>query len=77
MQVPPSGPSLVGPSRRTLLRGTGGAVALSAAVPLLGACAASSGSGGDPKTVTPGSNGLGRGAEDGARWTNSSHCGSR
>ena len=52
----PSGLSLPGPSRRTLLRGIGGAAALSAAVPLLSACGGSSGSGGDSKTVTLGSN---------------------
>ncbi|MFJ8360754.1 ABC transporter substrate-binding protein [Streptomyces sp. NPDC093984] len=56
MHHSPSGLSLPGPSRRTLLRGIGGAAALSAAVPLLSACAGSSGSGGDSKTVSLGSN---------------------
>ncbi|MFC3573342.1 ABC transporter substrate-binding protein [Streptomyces yaanensis] len=56
MHNTPSGLSVPGPSRRTLLRGIGGAAALSAGIPLLSACAGSSGSGGDAKTVTLGSN---------------------
>ena len=51
----PSGLSLPSPSRRTLLRGVGGAALLGAGIPLLSACGGS-GSGGDPKTVTVGSN---------------------
>ncbi|UXY23971.1 ABC transporter substrate-binding protein [Streptomyces cynarae] len=45
------------PSRRALLRGIGGAAVLGGALPLLSACAGSSGgSGGGSKTVTLGSN---------------------
>lgn len=51
----PSGLSLPSPSRRTLLRGIGGAAVLGAGVPLLSACGGS-GSASDPKTVTVGSN---------------------
>ncbi|WP_329410244.1 ABC transporter substrate-binding protein [Streptomyces sp. NBC_00704] len=47
--------SLPSPSRRTLLRGIGGAAVLGAGVPLLSACG-SSGTAADPKTVTLGSN---------------------
>ena len=46
---------LSGTSRRTLLRGIGGAAVLGAGVPLLSACGGS-GSASDPKTVTVGSN---------------------
>ncbi|MEU0781205.1 ABC transporter substrate-binding protein [Streptomyces sp. NPDC006173] len=49
------GPSAPTPSRRTLLRGIGGAAALGAGIPLLSACG-DSGSAADPKTVTLGSN---------------------
>ncbi|WP_086809167.1 ABC transporter substrate-binding protein [Streptomyces reticuliscabiei] len=55
MHHTPSGLSVPGPSRRTLLRGVGGAAALGAAVPLLSACGGSD-SGSDAKTVTLGSN---------------------
>jgi multiple sugar transport system substrate-binding protein len=55
MHHTPSGLSVPGPSRRTLLRGIGGAAALGAAVPLLSACGDSD-SGTDAKTVTLGSN---------------------
>ncbi|MDW4907418.1 ABC transporter substrate-binding protein [Streptomyces sp. ADMS] len=55
MHHTPSGLSVPGPSRRTLLRGIGGAAALGAAVPLLSACGDSD-SGSDAKTVTLGSN---------------------
>ncbi|MDO0913655.1 ABC transporter substrate-binding protein [Streptomyces sp. DT2A-34] len=51
----PSGLSLPSPSRRTLLRGVGGAAVLGAGIPLLSACGGS-GSASDPKTVTVGSN---------------------
>ncbi|GAB2845428.1 extracellular solute-binding protein [Streptomyces deserti] len=47
-------PSLPAPSRRTLLRGVGGAVALGAGIPLLSACGGS-GTAADPKTVSLGS----------------------
>ncbi|WP_328426357.1 ABC transporter substrate-binding protein [Streptomyces sp. NBC_00443] len=50
----PSGLSLPSPSRRTLLRGIGGAAALGAGIPLLSACGGS-GTASDPKTVTLGS----------------------
>ncbi|MFG2883470.1 ABC transporter substrate-binding protein [Streptomyces sp. NPDC048297] len=51
-----SGLSVPGPSRRSLLRGAGGAAVLAGAgIPLLSACGGS-GSGSDPKTVTVGSN---------------------
>ncbi|MFD6497294.1 ABC transporter substrate-binding protein [Streptomyces sp. NPDC059944] len=49
------GPSAPTPSRRTLLRGIGGAAALGAGIPLLSACGGSD-SAADPKTVTLGSN---------------------
>ncbi|MCX5280706.1 MULTISPECIES: ABC transporter substrate-binding protein [unclassified Streptomyces] len=49
------GSSAPTPSRRTLLRGIGGAAALGAGIPLLSACG-DSGSSADPKTVTLGSN---------------------
>ncbi|MBY8346098.1 ABC transporter substrate-binding protein [Streptomyces spinosirectus] len=53
---PPTPSELVSPSRRSLLRGVGGAVLLAGAgVPLLSACGDSS-SGSDPKTVSLGSN---------------------
>ncbi|MEU6591132.1 extracellular solute-binding protein [Streptomyces sp. NPDC046881] len=56
MRLSPSGLSLPGPSRRSLLRGAGGAALLAGAgIPLLSACGGS-GSGSDPKTVTVGSN---------------------
>jgi multiple sugar transport system substrate-binding protein len=55
MHLTPSGLSVPGPSRRTILRGLGGAAALGAGIPLLSACAGSSGSS-DPKTVSLGSN---------------------
>ncbi|GKQ37674.1 ABC transporter substrate-binding protein [Streptomyces sp. A012304] len=45
----------VSPSRRTLLRGIGGAAVLGAGIPLLSACGGS-GTSADPKTVTVGSN---------------------
>ncbi|MBT2674487.1 carbohydrate ABC transporter substrate-binding protein [Streptomyces sp. ISL-14] len=51
----PSGLSLPSTSRRTLLRGVGGAAVLGAGIPLLSACGGS-GSASDPKTVTVGSN---------------------
>ncbi len=50
----PSGLSLPSPSRRTLLRGVGGAALLGAGIPLLSACGGS-GTSSDPKTVTLGS----------------------
>ncbi|MDC0772400.1 ABC transporter substrate-binding protein [Streptomyces sp. HD] len=50
----PSGLSLPSPSRRTLLRGAGGAALLGAGIPLLSACGGS-GTASDPKTVTLGS----------------------
>ncbi|MET7383686.1 ABC transporter substrate-binding protein [Streptomyces sp. NPDC005529] len=49
------GPPAPTPSRRTLLRGIGGAAALGAGIPLLSACGGSD-SAADPKTVTLGSN---------------------
>ncbi|WP_030346914.1 ABC transporter substrate-binding protein [Streptomyces sp. NRRL S-1022] len=56
MRLSPSGLSLPGPSRRSLLRSAGGAALLAGAgIPLLSACGGS-GSGSDPKTVTVGSN---------------------
>ncbi|WP_149830352.1 ABC transporter substrate-binding protein [Streptomyces tailanensis] len=55
MHVTPSGLSVPGTSRRTLLRGMGGAAALGAGIPLLSACGGS-GTAADPKTVTVGSN---------------------
>ncbi|GAQ65640.1 MULTISPECIES: ABC transporter substrate-binding protein [Streptomyces] len=56
MHLTPSGLSVPGPSRRTVLRGVGGAVALGAGVPLLSACGGSGSSAGDAKTVSVGSN---------------------
>ncbi|WP_031484342.1 ABC transporter substrate-binding protein [Streptomyces bicolor] len=50
----PSGLSIPSPSRRTLLRGIGGAAVLGAGIPLLSACGGS-GTASDPKTVTLGS----------------------
>ncbi|MCL8014548.1 ABC transporter substrate-binding protein [Streptomyces sp. AS02] len=50
----PSGLSLPSPSRRTLLRGVGGAAVLGAGIPLLSACGGS-GTASDPKTVSLGS----------------------
>ncbi|MEU5070403.1 ABC transporter substrate-binding protein [Streptomyces asoensis] len=47
--------ALPSPSRRTLLRGLGGAAVLGAGIPLLSACGGS-GTASDPKTVTLGSN---------------------
>ncbi|UUU22371.1 ABC transporter substrate-binding protein [Streptomyces sp. DSM 40750] len=56
MHLTPSGLSVPGPSRRTMLRGIGGAAALGAGIPLLSACGGSGGSAADSKTVTLGSN---------------------
>ncbi|MGP4011317.1 ABC transporter substrate-binding protein [Streptomyces sp. 4N124] len=50
----PSGLALPTPSRRTLLRGIGGAAVLGAGIPLLSACGGS-GTAADPKTVSLGS----------------------
>lgn len=50
-----TGDSAPSPSRRTLMRGIGGAAALGAGIPLLSACGGS-GSAADPKTVGVGSN---------------------
>ena len=56
MDLSPSGLSLPATSRRSLLRGVGGAALLAGAgIPLLSACG-SSGSSSDPKTVSLGSN---------------------
>ncbi|QTE02317.1 ABC transporter substrate-binding protein [Streptomyces cyanogenus] len=56
MRLSPSGLPLPGPSRRSLLRGAGGAALVAGAgIPLLSACGGSA-SGSDPKTVTVGSN---------------------
>ncbi|MEW2512627.1 extracellular solute-binding protein [Streptomyces sp. NPDC046870] len=56
MRLSPSGLSVPGPSRRSLLRGAGGAALLAGAgIPLLSACGGS-GSGSDPKAVSLGSN---------------------
>ncbi|WP_225830161.1 ABC transporter substrate-binding protein [Streptomyces sp. NK08204] len=56
MRLSPSGLSVPRPSRRSLLRGAGGAALLAGAgIPLLAACGGS-GSSSDPKTVTLGSN---------------------
>ncbi|MFI0806558.1 ABC transporter substrate-binding protein [Streptomyces echinatus] len=56
MRLSPSGLSVPGPSRRSLLRGASGAALLAGAgTPLLSACGGSA-SGSDPKTVTVGSN---------------------
>ncbi|AWW38751.1 sugar ABC transporter substrate-binding protein [Streptomyces sp. AS58] len=54
MRRTPSGLTLPDPSRRTLLRGIGGAAALGAGIPLLSACGGS-GTAADPKTITLGS----------------------
>lgn len=56
MHLTPSGLTVPGPSRRTVLRGIGGAAALGAGIPLLSACGGSTSSSGS-KTVTLGSNG--------------------
>ncbi|MET7480521.1 extracellular solute-binding protein [Streptomyces sp. NPDC005648] len=57
MDLSPSGLSLPSPSRRSLLRGVGGAALLAGAgIPLLSACGSSSGSSSDSKTVSLGSN---------------------
>ncbi|MGW1027771.1 ABC transporter substrate-binding protein [Streptomyces sp. NPDC002577] len=57
MHFSPSGLSVPGPSRRSLLRGIGGAAVLGAGIPLLSACGGgSSSASGDSKTVTLGSN---------------------
>ncbi|MFD9000327.1 ABC transporter substrate-binding protein [Streptomyces sp. NPDC059582] len=57
MRLSSSGLSVPGPSRRSLLRGVGGAAVLAGAgIPLLSACGGS-GTASDPKTVTLGSNG--------------------
>ncbi|GAA3796249.1 extracellular solute-binding protein [Streptomyces coacervatus] len=56
MDLSPSGLSLPSPSRRSLLRGAGGAALLAGAgIPLLSACGGS-GTASDPKTVSLGSN---------------------
>ncbi|MGW7255365.1 ABC transporter substrate-binding protein [Streptomyces sp. NPDC054834] len=56
MRLSPSGLSVPGPSRRSLLRGAGGAALVAGAgIPLLSACGGS-GSSSDPKTVSLGSN---------------------
>ncbi|MGW0824972.1 ABC transporter substrate-binding protein [Streptomyces sp. NPDC002845] len=54
MHTTPSGLSIPGTSRRSLLRGIGGAAVLGAGIPLLSACGGSS-AGSDPDTVTLGS----------------------
>ncbi|MFF4394631.1 ABC transporter substrate-binding protein [Streptomyces sp. NPDC001480] len=58
MRLSPSGLAVPGPSRRSLLRGAGGAALLAGAgIPLLSACGSSgSSSSSDPKTVSLGSN---------------------
>jgi multiple sugar transport system substrate-binding protein len=56
MRTSPSGLAIPSPSRRTLVRGLGGAAALGAGIPLLSACGGSSSSSSDSKTVTLGSN---------------------
>jgi multiple sugar transport system substrate-binding protein len=57
MDLSPSGLSLPSPSRRSVLRGVGGAALLAGAgIPLLSACGSSSGSSSDSKTVSLGSN---------------------
>ncbi|MER5184878.1 ABC transporter substrate-binding protein [Streptomyces sp. NPDC002896] len=56
MHLSPSGLSVPGPSRRSLLRGIGGAAALGAGIPLLSACGGSSSGSSGTKTVTVGSN---------------------
>ncbi|MDX2881101.1 ABC transporter substrate-binding protein, partial [Streptomyces ipomoeae] len=55
MHLSSLGQSMPGTSRRTLLRGLGGAAVLGAGIPLLSACGGS-GTAADPKTVTLGSN---------------------
>ncbi|WP_326575117.1 ABC transporter substrate-binding protein [Streptomyces sp. NBC_00487] len=50
------GQSLPGTSRRTVVRGLGGAVLLGAGAPLLSACGGSGGTAADPKSVSLGSN---------------------
>src|SRR5689334_20092908 len=56
MRLTPSGLAVPGPSRRSLLRGVGGAALLAGAgIPLLSACGGS-GTSSDPKTVSLGSN---------------------
>ncbi|TQE32183.1 carbohydrate ABC transporter substrate-binding protein, partial [Streptomyces ipomoeae] len=56
MHLSSLGQSMPGTSRRTLLRGLGGAAVLAGAgIPLLSACGGS-GTAADPKTVTLGSN---------------------
>ncbi|GAA3484721.1 ABC transporter substrate-binding protein [Streptomyces yanii] len=59
MRFPPAATSAHGPGRRTILRGLGGAAALGAGIPLLGACGGSASGSSDPNTVT-----LGSGASD-------------
>lgn len=56
MRTSPSGLAIPSPSRRTLVRGLGGAAALGTGIPLLSACGGSSSSSSDSKTVTLGSN---------------------
>ncbi|MDX2948995.1 ABC transporter substrate-binding protein, partial [Streptomyces caniscabiei] len=56
MHLPSFGQSMSGPSRRSLLRGMGGAAVLGAGIPLLGACGGSGGGTAGSKTVTVGSN---------------------
>lgn len=57
MDLSPSGLSLPSPSRRSVLRGVGGAALLAGAgIPLLSACGSGSGSSSDSKTVSLGSN---------------------
>jgi multiple sugar transport system substrate-binding protein len=57
MDLSPSGLSLPSPSRRSVLRGVGGAALLAGAgIPLLSACGSSGGSSSDAKTVSLGSN---------------------
>ncbi|MFJ7493462.1 extracellular solute-binding protein [Streptomyces sp. NPDC097727] len=59
MRFPPAATSAHGPGRRTILRGLGGAAALGAGIPLLGACGGSASGSSDPNTVI-----LGSGASD-------------
>jgi multiple sugar transport system substrate-binding protein len=57
MDLSPSGLSLPSPSRRSVLRGVGGAALLAGAgIPLLSACGSSGSSSSDAKTVSLGSN---------------------
>ncbi|WP_199837453.1 ABC transporter substrate-binding protein [Streptomyces caniscabiei] len=56
MHLPSFGQSMSGPSRRSLLRGRGGAAVLGAGIPLLGACGGSGGGAAGSKTVSVGSN---------------------